>query len=150
MFAPSIPQIIQEFHTSDGLLGSFMVSIYLLGYAFGPLFLAPCSELYGRLPVYHACTFFFMLGTLACGFSNSIGLLIFFRFVTGLFGAGPLTIGSGTVADCFNISGANLDGFIPGPSLRGLPVTSAWVEVELMVLDHFGMSSHLMTLQYSY
>jgi MFS family permease len=54
MFAPAIGQVMTTFHSSDSLLASFVVSVWILGYFFGPLFLGPLSELYGRLPVYWA------------------------------------------------------------------------------------------------
>ena len=101
MLAPAIPQVLQEFRSTNTDLGTFVVSVYLLGYAFGPLFLAPCSEIYGRLPVYHACTALFILANVACAKAVNMPMLIVFRFITGVFGAGPLTVGPGSVADCF-------------------------------------------------
>jgi multidrug resistance protein len=102
MFAPSIEDIMREMGTTDRNVGSFVVSVYLLGYAFGPLVIAPCSELYGRLPVYFATMVLFIIGNIACALSSQIPMLVTFRFITGCFGAGPLTIGPGSVADCFN------------------------------------------------
>ncbi|KAH1525164.1 hypothetical protein KXW39_004865 [Aspergillus fumigatus] len=100
MFAPVINQVMVEMGTSNRDIGSFGVSIYLLGYAFGPLVLAPCSELYGRLIVYHISAALFILCNVACALSISMPMLIIVRFLTGLVGAAPLTIGPGTVADC--------------------------------------------------
>lgn len=79
-----------------------MVSIYLLGYAFGPLFLAPLSEIYGRLPIYRICMVTFLLTNIACALSVNMPMLIIFRLLTGLAGACPLTIGPASVADCFS------------------------------------------------
>ena len=45
MFAPGVPQMMEEFHSTNLELASFVVSIYVLGYAFGPLVVAPISEL---------------------------------------------------------------------------------------------------------
>lgn len=99
MFAPAVPEVMTEFDSSNDELASFVVSIYILGYAFGPLFLAPLSELYGRLPVYHICNFLFVVFTIACALSSDLNMLIGFRFLEGLFGSCPLTIGAGTIAD---------------------------------------------------
>ncbi len=101
MFAPAIDQVMAEMGTSNRDVGSFAVSIYLLGYAFGPLFLAPLSELYGRLVVYHICTALFLVMNVCCALAINMPMLIIFRFLTGLVGACPLTIGPGTVSDCF-------------------------------------------------
>jgi hypothetical protein len=53
MFAPGVPGLMREFHNTSSELGAFVVSIYVLGFAFGPIFLAPLSEIYGRQPTYH-------------------------------------------------------------------------------------------------
>lgn len=99
MFAPGVAEVMKEFHITDVSLGSFVVSVYLLGYAFGPLILAPLSELYGRLVVYHTCNFLFVIMTVTCALSRSMNMLIAFRFLAGTFGSCPLTIGGGSIAD---------------------------------------------------
>ncbi|KKY17760.1 putative mfs dha1 multidrug resistance protein [Phaeomoniella chlamydospora] len=48
MFAPAIEQVMEEFHNTSATLSSFVVSVYVLGFAFGPPLLGPLSELYGR------------------------------------------------------------------------------------------------------
>ncbi|EXJ66040.1 uncharacterized protein A1O5_10654 [Cladophialophora psammophila CBS 110553] len=101
MFAPAVPQVMKDFHSNSEDLASFSVSVYVLGYAFGPLVIAPMSELYGRLPVYHTNTFLFMVFTFACGKSTNLSMLIVFRFMAGLVGCCPLTVGSGSIADTF-------------------------------------------------
>lgn len=101
MFASAIRQVMAEMRTTDRDIGSLSTSIYLLGYAFGPLILAPCSELYGRVPLYQVCTILFILTNVGCGLAVNMPMLIIFRFLTGLVGACPLTVGPGTVSDCF-------------------------------------------------
>ena len=101
MFAPAVPEVMQEFNSTNVDLASFVVSIYILGYAFGPLVIAPMSELYGRLPVYHVNTGLFIVFNIAGAKSTSLPMLIAFRFLTGIAGSCPLTVGSGTIADCF-------------------------------------------------
>ena len=99
MVAPGTLNILRDFNETSITLGSFIVSIYILGYALGPLFIAPMSELYGRLPIYHACNAMFVAWTLACAFAPNLGALLAFRFFQGAVGVCPLTIGSGTIAD---------------------------------------------------
>jgi MFS family permease len=43
----------------------------VLAYAFGPLFLGPLSELYGRVPVLQLANLFFLVFNLACGFAQN-------------------------------------------------------------------------------
>lgn len=59
------------------------VTIWELGEATGPLFLAPLSELYGRFIVYNVANCFFMVGIVITALSQNIQLLIFARFLTG-------------------------------------------------------------------
>jgi multidrug resistance protein len=101
MFAPSMTQVMNEFHSTNENIASFVVSVYLLGYAFGPLIIAPFSELYGRLPAYHITVLLFIVFNIACAKSLNLSMLIVFRFLTGVGGSGPLTIGPGSIADCF-------------------------------------------------
>ncbi|KAJ4328426.1 hypothetical protein N0V84_001110 [Fusarium piperis] len=53
MFAPGVPELMREFGSKSSELASFCVSVYVLGFAAGPMIAAPMSELYGRVPVYH-------------------------------------------------------------------------------------------------
>ena len=99
MFAPGVPQVQDEFHNYDLEIASFVVSVYVLGYALGPMVIAPLSELYGRLPLYHSCNVLFVAFTIACAKSTSMGMLIAFRLLAGIVGSCPLTIGGGSLAD---------------------------------------------------
>ncbi len=55
MLVPGVAELMKDFHTTNEEIGSLAVTIYLLGFACGPLIIAPLSELYGRLPAYHVC-----------------------------------------------------------------------------------------------
>lgn len=99
MFAPGVPELMREFNTSSSVLATLVVSIYVLGFAFGPLVIAPLSELYGRLWVYHICNLGFIAFTVACGRAQSMGELCVYRFLQGVWGVCPITIGGGTIAD---------------------------------------------------
>jgi hypothetical protein len=112
MFAPGVPELMKEFKSTNVLLASFVVSVYVLGFTFGPLFFAPLSEIYGRLPIYHICNFGFLAFTIACALSTNLNMLIGFRFLEGVFGSAPLTNGGGTIADLFT------------PEKRGIPMTA--------------------------
>lgn len=101
MFAPSVEAVLTEFHSSSADLGTFIVSSYLLGYAFGPLFIAPMSETYGRLPVYHISTLGFILFNVACAKSTNFPMVVVFRIMSGVCGCTPLTLGPGSISDMF-------------------------------------------------
>ena len=111
MFAPGIPLIESEFQDHNEELASFVLSVYVLGFAIGAMVLAPMSELYGksskgqmpcflyanalsgRLYVYHVCNIGFLVFTIACSVSTNMGMLTVNRFFQGCFGAAPVTNG---------------------------------------------------------
>ncbi|KAL8816283.1 MAG: hypothetical protein Q9223_004675 [Gallowayella weberi] len=99
MFAPGIPELMREFRSDNVELASFVVSVYILGFAFGPMLIAPMSEEYGRSPIYLVCNIGFIIFTIACAVSSNLNMLIAWRFFQGVFGSAPLTIGGGTIAD---------------------------------------------------
>ncbi|KAF1929837.1 MFS general substrate transporter [Didymella exigua CBS 183.55] len=82
-------------------MATFVVSVYLLGFAIGPLFIAPMSEMFGRMPLYNICSVLFVIFNVGCALSTSMGMLIAFRLLAGCAGASPLTLGGGTIADMF-------------------------------------------------
>lgn len=131
MFAPGVPEVMMEFHSSSTILASMVVSIYILGYSFGPLFIAPLSELYGRRWIYHGSNILFVAFTIACAKSTSLGMLIAFRFLAGMMGATPITIGGGTNADMFRTEerGAAMAIWSMGPLLGPVvgPVAGAYL-----------------------
>ncbi|KAI1419092.1 cycloheximide resistance protein [Xylaria sp. FL1777] len=99
IFAPGVPLVLAEFHSTSPELATFVVSVYLLGFAAGPFLIAPLSEIYGRIPVYHICNIGFIAFSVACALAPNLNSLIAFRFIAGVFGVAPLTNGGGTIAD---------------------------------------------------
>jgi multidrug resistance protein len=101
IFAPGIPFVNADLNNTSALLGSFAVSVYLLGFAVGPLFLSPLSEIYGRCIVLNASNVFFCAFMLGCALAPNLEGLIVMRFLAGLGGSACLTIGTGVIADMF-------------------------------------------------
>lgn len=99
MFAPAIQQVMDDFDNSNPALSSLVVSIYVLGWALGPLLFGPLSEIHGRLPVYTYSNVLYVLATVGCALAPNITTLILCRFMAGTLGATPLTLGGGTIAD---------------------------------------------------
>jgi multidrug resistance protein len=96
-----------------------VVSIYVLGYAVGPLIVAPISEIHGRVPMYHISNVMFVIFTIACAVSTSLPMLIVFRFLAGAAGSTPVSIGGGTFGDLFSVEerGAAMAIWAMGPLL---------------------------------
>ncbi|KAI3325568.1 MFS general substrate transporter [Xylariaceae sp. AK1471] len=99
IFAPGVPQVLEEFHSDSLIIASLVVSVYVLGFAAGPVIVAPLSEIYGRVIVYHVCNVGFVAMLIGCALAPSLGSLIALRFLCGIFGSAPLTNGGGTIAD---------------------------------------------------
>lgn len=105
ILAPAIGAVSEEYGIEDDLtLASMPVSIFLLGYAVGPLFLSPLSEIYGRNIVLTAANSFFCLWLIGCSLAPSIGTLIFFRFMSGVGGSACQTIGGAVIGDVFIVA----------------------------------------------
>jgi multidrug resistance protein len=60
---------------------------------------APASEIIGRRHVLNASNVMFLLCIVACALSNSLPMLLVFRFLAGCAGAAPLAVAGGTIAD---------------------------------------------------
>ena len=101
MVAPALPQMAKDLGIHSEVESQMMLSIFLLAYAFGPLFLGPLSELYGRVPVLQLANLVFLVFNLVCGFAQNGAQMLVFRFFAGIGGSAPLAIGGGILADCF-------------------------------------------------
>jgi MFS family permease len=99
MYAPGAASLAQEFHITSPTVVSLTVSIYLCGFAIGPMFIAPLSELYGRLVIYHIGNVIYIGFTIGCALATSTGIFLAFRVLAGCAASGPLVVGGGTVAD---------------------------------------------------
>ncbi|KAF2230587.1 MFS general substrate transporter [Viridothelium virens] len=117
MISPATADIMATFHSTDETLGAFVTSVYLLGYAFGPLVIAPLSEIFGRAILYNVCNFIFLIFSIACALSNNLSALIVFRLLAGIGASCPMTLGAGTIADMIPLEkrGLAMAGYIMGP-----------------------------------
>lgn len=77
-------------NNDNAIVGSMTVSIYLLGYVVGPVFVGPLSEIYGRKPVLTVANVFFCLWQIGCALAPNIETFIIARFFAGVGGAGCL------------------------------------------------------------
>jgi hypothetical protein len=99
-YSGAITKVIAEFGCSEetATLGT---SLFVLGFALGPLIWAPISELYGRQVVFigtYGALAVLSAGTAAC---QNIETVLALRFFAGAFGASSLTNAGGVIADMF-------------------------------------------------
>ncbi|KAF2185206.1 MFS general substrate transporter [Zopfia rhizophila CBS 207.26] len=97
--APSIPLMMESFNSDNETLAGFIISIYVLGNAVGPVLFAPASEVWGRSVVFHITNVVFLAFTVGCALATSLPSMLVFRFFAGCAGAAPLAVGAGTIAD---------------------------------------------------
>lgn len=100
-YSGGVESIIRQFGCSEEVV-TLGLSLFVLGFAVGPFFWAPSSEVVGRQILftisYGALTAF---NAGAAG-SQNIATLIVLRFFAGAFGSSPLTNAGGVVADIFH------------------------------------------------
>ncbi|KAK4503180.1 hypothetical protein PRZ48_006608 [Zasmidium cellare] len=101
VFSATLSDVADEFDVSKNIavLG---ITLFVLGFAFGPLLWGPASELYGRtLPLWLGYSAF-LIFQLPLAISSEIRVILIFRFLAGLFGSAPLAIVAGMYVDFLN------------------------------------------------
>ncbi|CAF9923363.1 MAG: hypothetical protein GOMPHAMPRED_002819 [Gomphillus americanus] len=100
----ALPYISKEFNVSSDEQLALPISLFLIGYIFGPIVFAPLSEMYGRkavlLPSFTVYTAF----TLGCALAPSWSALLAFRFMVGVAASAPYVVIGGVFADIFETS----------------------------------------------
>ncbi|KAL9051422.1 MAG: hypothetical protein Q9162_006029 [Coniocarpon cinnabarinum] len=99
-YSSGVIQIERQFGISEEvtLLG---VSLFVVGFAIGPLLWAPLSELYGRQYLFFGTYMAFTAFNAGAAGSKNSWTLIILRFFAGAFGSSPLTNAGGLIADMF-------------------------------------------------
>ncbi|KAF5615111.1 hypothetical protein F52700_13571 [Fusarium sp. NRRL 52700] len=135
MFAPAAADLAKDFGITNATVVTLTVSIYLLGFAFGPLLIAPLSELHGRYWIYNLCNLFILGMTIGCAKAPNVGGFLACRFIAGAAGSAPVTIGGGTIADviALNNRAKAMAGWALGPLLGPVlgPIAGGFISANL-------------------
>lgn len=102
-YTGGIQEMIEEFGTSEEVV-TLGVSLFVLGFAIGPLFWAPLSELYGRQMLFFTTYGVLTVFNAGTAGSQNIETLAILRFFAGAFGSSVLTNAGGVIADIFPAS----------------------------------------------
>ncbi|KAI1344548.1 major facilitator superfamily domain-containing protein [Xylariaceae sp. FL0016] len=97
--SPALKQLSKELHMSNEIETEMALSIFVLGFAIGPLFFGPVSEVFGRKNVLQVSNFFYLAWNLGCGFAQNKAEMFVFRFFAGVGGSAPLAIGGGVLGE---------------------------------------------------
>ncbi|KAF8309010.1 MFS general substrate transporter [Clavulina sp. PMI_390] len=94
--------IMAEFNVSE-IVATLGLSLFIEGYAVGPMLLSPLQELpsIGRNPPYIITLILFALLQIPTALSKNIGTLLALRFITGFLGSPALATGGASVGDIF-------------------------------------------------
>ncbi|MCA0987881.1 MDR family MFS transporter [Guptibacillus algicola] len=134
---------------------SWVFSSYLLMSAITVLLFGKLSDLFGRKPIYTFGVVVFLLGSVLCGFAETMEALIFFRLIQGIGAGAVQPIALTIVGDLYSMEErAKIQGYlasvwgisaITGPALGGLFVTYFdwawvfWMNVPLGILSLIGV-----------
>ncbi|EIW82421.1 multidrug resistance protein 4 [Coniophora puteana RWD-64-598 SS2] len=102
MMAPGLPDLAEKYNVTNPTIIAMYLSIFLLSFALGPLFLAPLSEMYGRKWVLHGGNIGLLGFNIGCALAPTSNAFIAFRFLSGFAGSAPIACGGGVISDLFS------------------------------------------------
>lgn len=92
LVAPTLPAISSDLHIEQPAVQEMVLSVFLLGFAVGPLIASPLSETFGRMRVIQSWNLLYTIFNAVCGASQSKEAIIALRFVSGLFASATLGV----------------------------------------------------------
>jgi DHA1 family multidrug resistance protein-like MFS transporter len=129
----SLEGVAHQFGVSVEASG-LVITLFLLGYCFGPLFWAPLSEFFGRRWIFYISFTGYLAFNFLCAFANNFAALLIGRFLTGTFASSPMSNVPGVLADIWGpIDRGNAMAVLSmmtfvGPALG--PVISGFLELK--------------------
>ncbi|EGW33117.1 uncharacterized protein SPAPADRAFT_60428 [Spathaspora passalidarum NRRL Y-27907] len=100
VYTPGIEQIMEEFGIGS-VVATLPLTLFVLGYAIGPLVFSPLSEnaAFGRNSIYIYTLALFVILQIPTALVDNIAGLCILRFLAGVFASPCLATGGATVAD---------------------------------------------------
>ncbi|PWY76981.1 putative MFS transporter [Aspergillus heteromorphus CBS 117.55] len=102
MIAPAMQNLGKSLGMHSEIEVYLSMAIFILGYAIGPIFFGPASELYGRVRLLQVSNVWYLAWNMGCGFAKTKSQLYAFRFLAGIGGSAPLAIGGGAISDMWS------------------------------------------------
>jgi EmrB/QacA subfamily drug resistance transporter len=97
IIATALPKIVGEFESFESF--AWVGTAYIVTSAISTPLLGKLSDLYGRRRIFQITMFVFLVGSLLCGLSNSMGQLIAARAFQGLGGGGIQALSFAVIGD---------------------------------------------------
>ncbi|CVK85012.1 related to synaptic vesicle transporter SVOP and related transporters (major facilitator superfamily) [Fusarium mangiferae] len=134
IFSTATRPAAKEFGVSMKVM-TLGTSLFVLGFAFGPLIFGPVSEVYGRKYPLFVGYFVFALFQIPVATAENVQTVFICRFLSGLFGSSPLSVVGGALVDLWPpielgiamsiFAGANFVGPVAGPIMGGFITQSS-------------------------
>ena len=148
--------------TEVGVLG---VSLYVLGFAFGPILWAPLSELRGRKLPLIVAMFGFSIFSIGSAVGKDLQTVLICRFFGGAFGSCPLAVVAAIFSDMFDnrtrglavtvfsmtvFTGPLLAPFIGGFTVINQNLGWRWTEYFVAMMGFLALSLNVLFLEETY
>lgn len=101
VYASGIESVRQRFDVSEEV-ATLGLSLFVLGFALGPLIWAPLSEMYGRKSIFVISYTAYTAFSVAAACAPNITALLVLRFFASAFGSSVMTNAGGVIADTFS------------------------------------------------
>ncbi|ODV66687.1 MFS general substrate transporter [Hyphopichia burtonii NRRL Y-1933] len=128
----------EYFEVSEEVIILSEVTVFVIGFGVGPLFVAGLSEELGRNAVYFPTLVLAVIFVIPCALAKNIATMLICRLLDGIFFSAPMTLIGGSLADIWDakdrgkamsvFSAAPFIGPVMGPIFGGLlgDYTSTW------------------------
>jgi DHA1 family bicyclomycin/chloramphenicol resistance-like MFS transporter len=101
MGLPALQSVAHSLNVSSASV-ALTLSLFLVGFAFGPVVLGPLSDRFGRRPVLLAGCGLFALAGLGCTVASTLPVLLFWRLLEGIGAGAGSTLSLAIVRDLFD------------------------------------------------
>jgi len=130
MSLPTLPAMTSSL-SAGGAAAQWTISLFVLGFAGGQLFLGPLSDRVGRRPVLLCGLSAYVATGVGCALAPSIGVLVSMRFLQGLSACAGAVIARAIIRDVFDRPSAaakqSMMTVVTTLAMLLAPILGAWV-----------------------
>ncbi|EGV62000.1 hypothetical protein CANTEDRAFT_115464 [Yamadazyma tenuis ATCC 10573] len=102
MFSSASAPVELQYHVGS-TVGTLGTSLFVFGFASGPIIWGPMSELFGRKKILVCSSFVYVCFSFASATAENIQTIMITRFFAGFTGAAPLVAAPAAMADLFGV-----------------------------------------------
>ncbi|OCK83025.1 MFS transporter [Lepidopterella palustris CBS 459.81] len=150
VYSVAIGVVAEKFHVAP-VVSTLGVSLFVLGFVFGPILFGPASEVFGRRIPMFAGYLVFAIFQIPVAVARNIETIMLGRFLGGFFAAAPISIVGGALADIWDpierayaicvFAAGGFAGPVAGPMVGGFVTQSylgwrwtAWITLIMAAL----------------